>query len=150
MTSDLVHQHGAEAEHMTFDAEHWGMEVNLIKVQTIMTCIKTIYIKLYSKYILFEKLIYYFISIKVDRRRGCCLWCVFLAYCILYQSRSRSGCRVLFPCLFVNNNGKYHLCSIGKSVSTCMCSPNAGMWFGGYATFDAQAACALCETAHLF
>ena len=40
MTSNLVHHHGTEIEFMTFDTAHWGMEVNLAKVQIIMSALK--------------------------------------------------------------------------------------------------------------
>ena len=43
MTSTLIHQHHAEANFMSFDAAHWGMEVNLVKVQIIMNALKTFF-----------------------------------------------------------------------------------------------------------
>ena len=42
MTSNLIHEHHAEAEFMSFDAAHWGMEVNLVKVQIIMTALNLV------------------------------------------------------------------------------------------------------------
>ena len=35
MTSNLIHMHHAEAN-LSFDAAHWGIEVNLVKVQIIV------------------------------------------------------------------------------------------------------------------
>jgi hypothetical protein len=45
MTSNLIRQHQSEADFMTFDAAHWGMEVNLVKVQIIMTALKSFNIR---------------------------------------------------------------------------------------------------------
>ena len=41
MTSNLVEFYNPEAQFMRFDAaQHWGMEVNLVKVQLIMNILK--------------------------------------------------------------------------------------------------------------
>jgi hypothetical protein len=42
MASNLVVEfyNPEEAQFMTFDAAHWGMEVNLVKVQLIMNVLK--------------------------------------------------------------------------------------------------------------
>ena len=42
MTSNLVHLHYPEAQFMSFDAAHWGMEVNLVKVQILANALKSV------------------------------------------------------------------------------------------------------------
>ena len=49
MTSSLMQHHRTEADFMSFDAAHWGMEVNLVKFQIIMTALKTFGVGFYSK-----------------------------------------------------------------------------------------------------
>ena len=46
MTSNLIHQHHVEANFMSFDAAHWGMEVNLVKVQIVMNALKLFYLRI--------------------------------------------------------------------------------------------------------
>ena len=36
MSANLIHMHPAEAKFMSFDEAHWGIEVNLVKVQIMM------------------------------------------------------------------------------------------------------------------
>jgi hypothetical protein len=36
MTKELISHHEADAAYMTFDKAHWGMEVNLVKIQIIL------------------------------------------------------------------------------------------------------------------
>lgn len=41
MTRQLARKHSSEAEQMTYDGVHWGMEVNLIKAQIIINALLT-------------------------------------------------------------------------------------------------------------